>query len=241
MQPTTDECGVVADGGGGGAATAAAAAVPAAAGTETIEGECPVCMMHVQLSCLDGCCHKFCMKCATETAKHHAVCPLCRSHFTTVTEPGFYDTTYHVPSGKFKIRGFVWVSAFCLGLANKLLFTNEEDEAYVVYMPEFLDGMMACHGKTFRLEEVEDTDSEGFPITDNRNLELFAQLQEDAKAWRRLPIIYTRLVVARHMENMIREKIFMRYKVCPGAIRSPALEDFPDYHYTLISLPIDSF
>ncbi|KAJ1468596.1 hypothetical protein T484DRAFT_1854950 [Baffinella frigidus] len=159
--------------------------------------ECPVCMTHTQLSSLDGCRHKFCMKCATETSRNHPVCPLCRTHFTTVTEPGGYNLTYDI-SGKFKIRGFVWVSAFCMGLANELVFVNEEDEEYVVFMPEFLNDMLAADAKLYWLEETEELDDNGEPDPgeNNHKLRRFHEMEEAVKAFRNLPIIYTRRLPA---------------------------------------------
>jgi hypothetical protein len=215
--------------------------------------ECPVCMTQVQLSSLDGCCHKLCMKCATEIATNHAVCPLCRIHFTTVIEPGKYELTYHI-SGKFKIRGFTWVSAFCMGLANKLIFANEEDEEYVVYMPEFLNDLLAARAKLYWLDEAGEFDNIQNMVTDEHRLQRFNEMEEAVKAWRNLPIIYTRLVMARHLERMINEKIFKRYKLYADA-ESRALrksrrhktrdadpsEEEGGHHYTLICLPIDSF
>jgi hypothetical protein len=190
------------------------------------DGSCPVCMTDVPLSSLDGCKHMFCMSCAVQTSVNEAVCPLCRKAFTTVSQTGdgrlTDELTYHVLprfKGRFKIRGFVWVSAFCMGLANRLVFeAHPEDlclnpEERLIMLPQYLRGMLGCHNLYFVSETYNEELEEGPQLEEGPHEEAFVAMEADLVAWKDLPLIYTRLVIARHIEAMIKKKIFMRIRL----------------------------
>ncbi|KAJ1470317.1 hypothetical protein T484DRAFT_1753943 [Baffinella frigidus] len=218
-------------------------------------GSCPVCMTHVPLSFLDGCGHMFCMSCAVKTSATQAVCPLCREAFTTVSQTGgghltdeladelTDELTYHVRGGegrlrgRFKIRGFIWVSAFCMGLANRLVFKTDAGECLIM-LPQYLRGMLGCHDLYYlseaygedllhqvsRKELEEGGDISLFPVDPHE--EAFVKMEADLVAWKGLPLIYTRLIIALHIEAMIKKKMFVRLRLQTDAVSvAERLED----------------
>ena len=105
--------------------------------------------------------------------------------------------------GKFKIPGFRWVSAFCYGLAQNLHLNQSENQT-AVCMPEFLNNMVGCKSSLYHiLEKIDITHEE-------RDLRLCA-IERAIPAWEMLPEIYLRLVVAKHIEAMIREGLIQRW------------------------------
>lgn len=199
------------------------------------DGSCPVCMTDVPLSSLDGCKHMFCMSCAVQTSVTEAVCPLCRKAFTTVSQTGdghlTDELTYHVNvqgrfKGRFKIRGFVWVSAFCMGLANRLVFEADPEEPLfteerLIMLPQYLRGMLGCHNLYFMTETYCEELEEGADVSISPvdpHEEAFVAMEADLVAWKGLPLIYTRLIIARHIEAMIKKKIFIRIRLQTDAL-----------------------
>ncbi|KAJ1467945.1 hypothetical protein T484DRAFT_1755499 [Baffinella frigidus] len=184
--------------------------------------ECPVCLNDDHLAALDGCSHALCMDCVVSVSKLHAKCPLCRSPYTLAVRHGGEKLAYHI-SGKFKIPGFMWVSSFCMGLANKLIFEDEEvfdglEATCVVMMPEYLNDMLACASPRYFLSEIdEDKAIHGVADPGALHEQRFEEMKVAVKAWKHLPVIYTKLTIARHVQRMIRDGLFMRLKLDVGA------------------------
>jgi hypothetical protein len=220
---------------------------------------CPVCTEEVRLSMFDSCIHEICMNCAVTIAFDAPVCPICRADYTVVTQDGPIQDQlqYHVIPQCFYIRG--WqppISAFCMGLANRLVIERDDLEVRIK-MPEYLHNM---HGSStlvwmwetpcpdddvdidieidemnievpgspddmgievYGLPDERGIDVYGLPDNmgievhqklpiDNANTRSFAILIDALVAWRDMPIIFTRIIVALHIRRMISEGIFER-------------------------------
>ena len=183
--------------------------------------ECPICFNEVPLSSLDCCKHKFCMECAASIAfNQHATCtlfhphakcppcPFCRMQFNTVVDPGIDHLTLHVATMEFQMRGFKKVGAYCMGFANRITIVEGEDE-HEVHIPEYLHRMSGCSPLILLREKIYDenipAELPGFLQKELR----FAQMEAAVQAWRLLPIIYTKLIIALHIDRMIQERIFV--------------------------------
>lgn len=173
--------------------------------------ECPVCFTTGVLSSLGGCSHKFCMSCAVKNSSvrectwsfHYTEmvkkCPLCRAPYFQVTHD-FNGAVYDVKK-KFKIKGFPWVSSFCVGLAHNLRIKETKSE-YVVFMPEYLNNMIDCRSTVYRIDAADD-------MRCSESKKLLDKLELDLPAWILLPEIYPKLVVAKHLERMINDGLIV--------------------------------
>ena len=186
---------------------------PSAGGVDPIDEhspECAVCLSHAIMCTLDGCTHKFCMGCAVRNSTYHnnrdAFCPICRGQYTTVTQDD-NNLTFKV-SGKFKVPGFPWVSAFCMGLANNIRLETSDDQIDV-YMPEYLNNMIGCKANVYWVLQADDQIEPG---NSSEEMEQRLCAIEDAlPAWILLPDIYPKLVVAKHIERMVKDGLMEKY------------------------------
>ena len=178
--------------------------------------ECPICFKDVVvLATLDGCEHRICMDCVTSIAfnqhakcKHCedgvARCPFCRKQFSTVIDPGVDHLTFHAATLEFQMRGFWKVSAFCMGVANRI--TNDEDGN--LYIPEYLHHMPGC-SPLVRLWEIRyDHDTPGGLHWYKKKQRRFDEMNAALQPWLLLPIIYTKLIIALHIQRMVKEKLW---------------------------------
>lgn len=173
--------------------------------------ECPICFNDVGvLATLDGCVHRICMDCAANIAfNQHAQCeqrvdgvarcPFCRQQFSTAVDPGVDHLTFYAATLEFQMRGFWKVSAFCMGVANRITNDRHGD----LYVPEFLHHMPGCSPLVWLWQKRRWF---------NKHQRLFDDRNAALQPWLLLPIIYTKLIIALHIQRMVKDKLWIS---CP--------------------------
>ena len=118
------------------------------------------------------------------------------------------------------MRGFRKVSAFCMGVANRL--TNVCGD---IFAPEYLRDMPGCSPLVW-LGELQRK-----PLLKHRR---FVQMEDAFQPFLLLPAIYAKLIIAIHLERMVNTKLFVTIPMPTGAesvaerARERDMEDPPE-------------
>jgi hypothetical protein len=176
--------------------------------------ECPVCYREVVLAHLNRCNHRICIACAANIAFSHTKCPMCRGQFEIATQPGFLidQLIYHIgtpsyPCGYFKVRGLSFnIDAWSMGLANRLEVELNED-GITIKMPRYLWNMPGCFD-LYEVRELDLIETNGDTSDDNPNTRSFDRLKQKLIPWRLLPFKFSRIIIALHMKEMVKEGLF---------------------------------
>ena len=200
--------------------------------------ECVVCFKHAMMSSLNGCTHKFCMNCAVQHSTYNkergALCPICRRQYTMVTQDN-NKLTFNV-SGKFKVPDFPWVSAFCMGLANNIRLSVTGEKINMV-IPELLTNMIGCKSTVYWVITAN-----GCSFTENGDMSddlqpRFHAMGVAVSAWVFLPDIYPKLVIAKHVERMVKDRLMKKYPMPPHITVESDLSDLRSYDIRGVGLP----
>jgi hypothetical protein len=119
---------------------------------------------------------------------------------------------YHImaPSyryGYFIIRGFpLKIDPWCMGLADRIEVEQDEDDISIK-LPRYLCNMPGCFG-LYQLKEIDGEMSNGDTSEDNPNTRSLARLKEKLIPWRLLPFKFSKLIIALHMKEMVKEELF---------------------------------
>jgi hypothetical protein len=172
---------------------------------------CAVCMQDVPLASLDACSHFLCIDCAVAVARGHAVCPICRVHFTSalqrpVPSRGIETIQYDVQSNSL-LPWFPNITALCMGIASKLIFDSNgyDDGSFQIHLPEYLLNMPGCD-ECVCLEEGDSDRPD--------HIQFFDEMREAVMKLQHLPMIVTRITVGRYVEQMIERGFFEYTDVC---------------------------
>jgi hypothetical protein len=173
---------------------------------------CPVCLSKVPLASLcttstrHACTHSICMQCAMQIADIDPVCPLCRAPFTTIIQNSNNSVIeYHVESNSL-LPGLMNNSAFVMGIANNLIFEHDGYGGYEVHMPEFMKNVKGCES-LFALWETHDDNP--------RREQIFGEMEHAVDEVGNFPMIFSRVVIGRYVEKLVREGFFIKTIFCP--------------------------